>query len=977
MKNLLLRLCLAVQLLVLAASCAHAPGSPQASTATIQYPRLADEISNQQVNTFAEDAQGHIWIGTFRGLNKYDAYEYQQYYCTDDSLGPQDNQIKALLRDSHGRLWVSSVNGLSYYTDHDTFHHIPSDLKNKNGVQLIEMRDGRILVNTITSLGVYNPQSGRLEYAIRQLTVPGVYTARCYADAGNRLWVADPLSIRCYDTDSFRLTDSIAVADYPTHYYLHPDSTLWLSGNRRLRVFDLRTRTFRPVPDAIARHPVLSRAEITLIHAYGPHGLLLDTDYDGLFYYDSRTEAVSHQDEKGFPFEAPRFDISTFFTDSRNNLWIGSTDQGYAVAYHYKERFNRDNYLRALLQHKSVISVAADSNNALWIATRSDGLYGYNLRQQKMERHDIRANQVMVDREGYLWLTAVNNRVLKCRPGQGRLEIVASYDVYLPMSLAQDKRGNILVGTATPYVLVLRPGGKNFERVQVFGDGFTFIPGLLPLDDGRVLVAAFDQPLRLLDPATGQTEPLPVHEGDMERCIRRSMFIPTALCHSAQGDIWIGTVSNGLLRYTPSTRRLEPLEGVSCSDISSIEEDAKGYLWIGTQHGLSKLDPKQGRFTNYFADDGIGGNQFYDRASCHLPDGTLALGGTHGLTFFDPLAATPKRNVPLLFENLKVHNQLMRPGPDDACISRHLSYQPDIRLAHDQNGFSISFAALDYNEFERVQYQYRLEGFDSYWVEARHNREAYYANLPDGCYTFRVRATGNDPGSIEAESAIRVIVRPAPWDTWWAWLLYLLAATTVAGEGAGAARQPHEHELLCQRVARVPHAAHHDCRPRPPAVRQSRHHGREQEPAAHRLAQRRPHVATGEPDDGLQQAGKRRLETESMPGGHHRRAAPHDGHLQRQRPGQGHQPDDLRAGRQLHPLAGRGQGGENLCQPDGQRPEVHSRRGQHPRQLRCRDARRSRPPLPPDSRRQRHAVGQGRRVQHRAGHPSRPARKNL
>lgn len=780
MKNLLLRLCLAVQLLVLAASCAHAPGSPQASTATIQYPRLADEISNQQVNTFAEDAQGHIWIGTFRGLNKYDAYEYQQYYCTDDSLGPQDNQIKALLRDSHGRLWVSSVNGLSYYTDHDTFHHIPSDLKNKNGVQLIEMRDGRILVNTITSLGIYNPQSGRLEYAIRQLTVPGIYTARCYADVGNRLWVADPLSIRCYDTDSFRLTDSIAVADYPTHYYLHPDSTLWLSGNRRLRVFDLRTRTFRPVPDAIARHPVLSRAEITLIHAYGPHGLLLDTDYDGLFYYDSRTEAVSHQDEKGFPFEAPRFDISTFFTDSRSNLWIGSTDQGYAVAYHYKERFNRDNYLRALLQHKSVISVAADSNNALWIATRSDGLYGYDLRQQKMERHDIRANQVMVDREGYLWLTAVNNRVLKCRPGQGRLEIVASYDVYLPMSLAQDKRGNILVGTATPYVLVLRPGGKNFERVQVFGDGFTFIPGLLPLDDGRVLVAAFNQPLRLLDPATGQTEPLPVHEGDMERCIRRSMFIPTALCHSAQGDIWIGTVSNGLLRYTPSTRRLEPLEGVSCSDISSIEEDAKGYLWIGTQHGLSKLDPKQGRFTNYFADDGIGGNQFYDRASCHLPDGTLALGGTHGLTFFDPLAATPKRNVPLLFENLKVHNQLMRPGPDDACISRHLSYQPDIRLAHDQNGFSISFAALDYNEFERVQYQYRLEGFDSYWVEARHNREAYYANLPDGCYTFRVRATGNDPGSIEAESAIRVIVRPAPWDTWWAWLLYLLAATTVA-----------------------------------------------------------------------------------------------------------------------------------------------------------------------------------------------------
>ena len=227
--------------------------------------------------------------------------------------------------------------------------------------------------------------------------------------------------------------------------------------------------------------------------------------------------------------------------------------------------------------------------------------------------------------------------------------------------------------------------------------------------------------------------------------------------------------------------RLEPLEGTACTDISSIEEDREGNLWIGTQHGLSKLDVQTGRFTNYFTDDGIGGNQFYDRASCRLHDGTLALGGTHGLTFFDPVAATPKRDVPLLFENLKVHNRLMRPDNADACIDRHLSYRPDIHLAHDQNGFSISFAALDYNEFERVHYYYRLEGFDHYWIDARHNREAYYANLPSGTYTFRVRATGNAPDSIQAESAIRVIVRPAPWDTWWAWLLYLLAAATLAG----------------------------------------------------------------------------------------------------------------------------------------------------------------------------------------------------
>lgn len=778
---LLTVICLSV--LLLAACRPATDGTPSADIP--QNPVIASEISNQQVNAIAEDAQGHIWMGTFRGLNKYDAYEFQQYYCTDDSLGPQDNHIQALLRDSQGQLWVSSVNGLSVYTDHDTFRHIPSDLANKNGVQLLETRDGRILLNTISDLGVYNPRNGRLEHAIQQITHSGTYAAVCHIDESNHLWVACPQSIRRYDTDGFRLTDSIPVTDYPIHYYFHTDGTLWLTSSEHLQVFDCRTRTFRPVPAVIARHPILSRADVTLIHAYGKHGLLLNTAYDGLFYYDSQDDIVSHQDEKGFPFEAPRFNISTFFTDSHQNLWIGSTDQGYAVAYRYKERFNRDNFLRASLQGKSVVSVAADNNHVLWIATLSDGLYSYDLRQQKIEKAalsggDVRANQVLVDDKGYVWISTINNKVIKCRPVQGRLQAVEHYDIPLPMSIAQDHHGHIVVGTATPYVYIWQPEKRQFRPVHVFANGFTFIPGLLSLDNGTMLVAAFNRPLMLLDTQTGETKELPIRQGDMERCIRRSLLIPTALHRDSQGDIWIGTVSNGLLHYSPATQSMEPQEGTACTDISSIEEDHEGNLWIGTQHGLSRLDARTRRISNFFTDDGIGGNQFYDRASCHLSDGTLALGGTHGLTFFDPLLAMPKRNVPLLFENLKVHNQLMRPGPDDACISRHLSYQPDIRLAHDQNGFSISFAALDYNEFERVQYQYRLEGFDPYWVEARHNREAYYVNLPDGCYTFRVRATGNDPGSIEAESAIRVIVRPAPWDTWWAWLLYLLAAGTLA-----------------------------------------------------------------------------------------------------------------------------------------------------------------------------------------------------
>lgn len=94
-------------------------------------PVITNDLSNQKVTAFAEDAQGHIWIGTSRGVNKYNVHEYHQYYCTDDSLDIPDNQINDLFRDSQGRLWVVTVNGTSLYTDKDNFQNIPLDFPNK------------------------------------------------------------------------------------------------------------------------------------------------------------------------------------------------------------------------------------------------------------------------------------------------------------------------------------------------------------------------------------------------------------------------------------------------------------------------------------------------------------------------------------------------------------------------------------------------------------------------------------------------------------------------------------------------------------------------------------------------------------------------------------------------------------------------------------------------------------------------------
>ncbi|WP_455609317.1 hybrid sensor histidine kinase/response regulator transcription factor [Bacteroides rodentium] len=764
---------------------------PENQNTEIESPVIANDLSNQKVTAMAEDAQGHIWIGTFRGLNKYNVHEYHQYFCTDDSLGLPDNQITQLLRDSKNRFWVATVNGVCLYTDKDNFQIIPVEANNKNVRQIMEDRNGRIFLNTGFQLYAYNPEVEKITCVLPDISPGHTFYAQCHIDPDNNLWVMTSIKLYRYDLSTLQLKESIPLNGYPYYSYLH-NNELWITGNRTINIFDTRTRSFKPLPNPIAQNAMLCNADIDYIHPYGNNCLLLNTAKHGMFYYNPGTGNVTRQGENGFPFEMPRFKISQLFTDSQQNLWIGSVDQGYTVCYHYKERFNNDNYLRSELNNKSVVSLSADKDNKLWISTLMDGVYIYDTRNRKIKHIDpetlftqekqkaVYVNQLMVDNSNAIWMTSTNHEVLKVRyTPDGQVKIEERHRIFLPMSITQSPDGTIWIGTATINVYALRPGEKEFKGMKLF-EGFTFVPGLEMIDNHRLLAAGFYQPLKQINIEDLTASPVEITEEDRKACIRRSVFIPTALHKDTYGTIWIGTVSNGLMCYQPQTGRMTPVPGTSCLDISGIEEDLQGNLWISTQYGLSKYDRTTEHFTNYYAADGIGGNQFYDRASCRLSDGTLVFGGTHGLTFFNPIDVTIKRSIPLLFCDLKIHNKLIRPQQSGQTIEKHLSYCPDIHLEHDQNSFSISFAALDYSEFDRVHYQYHLEGFDNYWIDARNNREAYYANLPVGEYIFHVKITNNDKSIVEAENSIRIKVYPAPWRTWWAYSIYFMLATTLA-----------------------------------------------------------------------------------------------------------------------------------------------------------------------------------------------------
>ena len=767
---------------------------------------VAQELSNSRVQCIAEDESGQLWIGTFRGLNRYDGHEYHQYFCADDTTGLPDNQIKDVLCDRQGRLWVATVNGVCRYTRRDCFKRIDVKSSNLNIQKLLEDSKGRIFIYNGTEVLRYDAQLQAFHPIIQRQAAKQQWTwGNCVIDASDQILITESQRVLIYEPTTFKLKREVQLNSRneeggrrnESFFYseMLSNGLMILSGYGNLRLFDTKSLRVVPLAPEMEARLMAHNSIIQAARLLEDNTILLSTSKNGMFELNLLAQTLHGEGDAGFTRPVPDALVTLVFQDSRKNVWLGTYDKGLFADYYYKEKFGgTDNYLNRVIDNSSVLAVATDRQQNLWISTLLKGLYVYHLDTQKAELIPLEGlpageqknavTHIFCDRDGLLWLSTAS-MVMKCRYDGGRLAILSQTPVPVTMDFEQTDDGTVWASTSTNDIVGFRSqesGVRSQESEpivkQAFNADFCFIPSLLKLRDGQMLISAFYQKIVKMSPQTGKLSELDIPT--MAQCIRRSVYIPTDMLEDSQGDVWIGTVSNGLLRYNPKTNEMTRIAGLSCSDVGSIEEDRQGNIWISTMKGLNRWDRKTWRITSLYKADGIGGDEFADRASCLLPNGSLVFGSTEGITMFNPEDIDTLRQMPIHFCDLKIHNQLVRPtadGPIDALLDSCR----EVRLAHDQNSFSLSFTALDFGEYERVHYYYKMDGFDNDWIDAGNTHTASYANLPTGSYTFRVKTTDDTSDEIISdERSLRVVVEPAPANAWWAWCIYLALAAALA-----------------------------------------------------------------------------------------------------------------------------------------------------------------------------------------------------
>jgi signal transduction histidine kinase len=260
-----------------------------------------------------------------------------------------------------------------------------------------------------------------------------------------------------------------------------------------------------------------------------------------------------------------------------------------------------------------------------------------------------------------------------------------------------------------------------------------------------------------------------------------------AMLADADGSLWIGTADAGLLHLEDGRfTRFTAQDGLPDDLICQILEDDEGNLWLGTHHGICRVSKAalrafaEGRTRGVFCStygrsDGLPTSQctdLYQPSAWRGHDGRLWFATEKGVVGVQPaqmpLNAQPP---PVVIEDFLVDGK-SQPSPIAAVW----------KLAPGQQDFEFHYTALSLTDSDKIQFRYKLEGFDKDWITAAGRRWADYNYLKPGNYRFHVTACNNDGVWNDIGAAIEIRVLPHFWETWW--FLGLAGLVVAAGVAA-------------------------------------------------------------------------------------------------------------------------------------------------------------------------------------------------
>lgn len=756
-------------------------------------------LSSDFVNCVAQSANGYIWVGTKNGLQRFDGYRFKQV-----NSGLNVNGIPALPVDQ--LLSLNDSNKLLVRMGHR--------------VGILDTRTYRFEESAI-------PQQNNLER----------YNIRLQAVGKQLFLVIHGQRILSYDPKTNRFAANPSVLQYPedwspTSIGQDRSGRLWVGGARGLGYFSRADLRFHNLSDGAEYSKLSKLYHIThfLIDSKGRFFITSWPSNSGYTAYLFVPESYRLQKLSTRPNPQSNYHDLSHFAETRGIVWAYGIDI-FNSFKNESETFdiffspqNTDHGIRV----NQVMQIFEDRDGNQWVAT-DNGLYlmsiiDDHIRNVVTKRLFGKApltyitpfgdNEIMLSSWGEKVKSLAYTKDLKISDGKVTSQMVfakvpqGDKAYSMVWCMAEDKQseqlwmgcqaGRVIVyNTRKKSSIFLNPkefAGQTIRCLMVADHGeiwFGTHGGRLVQYKNGTFTLEADLGSAFSKIISGPSEELylaTVGKG-VYQFDRKSKKLVRSYSHLDNGK---GLTSNRITDLamlndstlavagasgldmvelrTSRVQRYHTGNGLPHGVVTSMLLDDQGMLWMGTIGGICRYDQRSKEFKSFGRTSGFihtsGTSRLMTFAS-KLPDGKLAFGGETGIVIFDPQkldkSAYPKKPT---ITDFRLFDRYL---PMDSLESLD-----KIRLKHDQNFLSISFAPLSFGRVHDLRFFYKLEGAGENWIRSENGLTATFASLSPGHYTFKARSQ-NGEGKFSDEVQLSIIIMPAFYQSWWFITLLALA----------------------------------------------------------------------------------------------------------------------------------------------------------------------------------------------------------
>jgi ligand-binding sensor domain-containing protein len=729
-------------------------------------------LAHNNITSIARDSTGFLWIGTWDGISRYDGYVFKNYYhIPGDSTALPYFSIVTLGVDKSNNLWILTENSdlVLYDRVNDNFKKINIGNNRLLFAQRISIdNNGDLWVKTKNEFLKRDNNSGEfIKYEIinglgKPFPVDSIYVSSIDFSGNKTYWYSgsriQEFEIKASEKESCKLilkniytlesTFFQKGLDFDSNwwfsFYESPTGNEWIFSNIGLFKLDKQKNIFRE-----------HSGKIETGELKGRNRFIWSDVNEGLYCYDP-----SKQTAYNIKSIANQL-VNTVFIDEKDIIWL-SIRSATGAPLGLKEIVFTNSFFRNYFieregdQFSAVFSIVKDNINNIWVGVRGkDHIIQYTpdnkiketgKLSQEMYRLSGHIRSMITTKDG-IWIGYFTNllRFYDFKTGQFKRFLA---DERTFRTIAVNKNGNLFIGN---YNLSLyNPGTGKTEILWKSPMNFIIYKTLVN-DTGIIWCGMSTKFMLRYNSNTRESSVYSFSSND---------YHIQDICSGDKNDLWLATLGTGIINFNPASGKTvyyTTSSGLSNNTTYNILKDKSGNLWISTNNGISRLNPKTGLIRIFNNNDGLMISEFNANASYIAEDGEFFFGGMGGFVGFypDSLAKIEKEDVRqrILLTDFKVSGE-------KKVLPKPLNNSDTIILKKGENNFQLYFSSTDFTNSEKTMFRYRLEGVSKSWTETdSRNRDINYANLKPGKYLLRIQATNRD-GEWSTDKKIVFLTTP-------------------------------------------------------------------------------------------------------------------------------------------------------------------------------------------------------------------------